>query len=163
MMFILDEISKLLMIQLIERWNWAGQLHLGCIFYSMKSKKTKLISQVKLSIYTIAAQQPWNACKSWWSQLYLIFRIFSGYNQCSQKVFTLTKRPINVAGVTVLLSLTVFMNIVSELMPITSDAVPLIGNTTPLSKHNANVCVYWQEHISTLSREWWPALLCSLS
>ena len=30
-------------------------------------------------------------------------------------------------GVTVLLSLTVFMNIVSELMPITSDAVPLIG------------------------------------
>lgn len=27
-----------------------------------------------------------------------------------------------------LLSLTVFMNIVSELMPITSDAVPLIGN-----------------------------------
>jgi len=30
-------------------------------------------------------------------------------------------------GVTVMLSLTVFMNIVSELMPITSDAVPLIG------------------------------------
>ena len=28
-----------------------------------------------------------------------------------------------------LLSLTVFMNIVSELMPITSDAVPLIGNS----------------------------------
>ena len=35
---------------------------------------------------------------------------------------------IIVAGVTVMLSLTVFMNIVSELMPITSDAVPLIGN-----------------------------------
>ena len=35
---------------------------------------------------------------------------------------------ITVAGVTVMLSLTVFMNIVSELMPITSDAVPLIGN-----------------------------------
>ena len=30
-------------------------------------------------------------------------------------------------GVTVMLSLTVFMNIVSELMPITSDAVPLVG------------------------------------
>ena len=28
-----------------------------------------------------------------------------------------------------MLSLTVFMNIVSELMPITSDAVPLIGNS----------------------------------
>ena len=32
-----------------------------------------------------------------------------------------------ISGVTVMLSLTVFMNIVSELMPITSDAVPLIG------------------------------------
>ena len=32
------------------------------------------------------------------------------------------------SGVTVMLSLTVFMNIVSELMPITSDAVPLIGD-----------------------------------
>ena len=39
------------------------------------------------------------------------------------------------AGVTVLLSLTVFMNIVSELMPITSDAVPLIGKQTPPGKH----------------------------
>ena len=38
-----------------------------------------------------------------------------------------------VAGVTVMLSLTVFMNIVSELMPITSDAVPLIGNTVQYS------------------------------
>ena len=35
--------------------------------------------------------------------------------------------PPSISGVTVLLSLTVFMNIVSELMPITSDAVPLIG------------------------------------
>ena len=34
-----------------------------------------------------------------------------------------------------LLSLTVFMNIVSELMPITSDAVPLIGKQTPPGKH----------------------------
>ena len=44
-------------------------------------------------------------------------------------------RMSNVVGVTVLLSLTVFMNIVSELMPITSDAVPLIGNMMQ-SKHD---------------------------
>ena len=31
-----------------------------------------------------------------------------------------------------MLSLTVFMNIVSELMPITSDAVPLVGRLTYL-------------------------------
>ena len=37
----------------------------------------------------------------------------------------------NISGVTVMLSLTVFMNIVSELMPITSDAVPLVGRSTP--------------------------------
>jgi len=36
------------------------------------------------------------------------------------------------ADVTVLLSLTVFMNLVSEIMPTTSDAVPLIGRR----KHN---------------------------
>lgn len=33
------------------------------------------------------------------------------------------------AGVTILLSLTVFLNLVAESMPTTSDAVPLIGNT----------------------------------
>ena len=36
------------------------------------------------------------------------------------------------SGVTVMLSLTVFMNIVSELMPITSDAVPLIGDLSTI-------------------------------
>lgn len=32
-------------------------------------------------------------------------------------------------GVTILLSLTVFLNLVAESMPTTSDAVPLIGTT----------------------------------
>lgn len=32
-----------------------------------------------------------------------------------------------IAGVTILLSLTVFLNLVAESMPTTSDAVPLIG------------------------------------
>ena len=42
---------------------------------------------------------------------------------------------------TVLLSLTVFMNIVSELMPITSDAVPLIGEWRPsLLSSGGTVC-----------------------
>lgn len=31
-------------------------------------------------------------------------------------------------GVTILLSLTVFLNMVAETMPATSDAVPLLGN-----------------------------------
>jgi len=35
-----------------------------------------------------------------------------------------------VAGVTILLSLTVFLNLVAESMPTTSDAVPLIGTHT---------------------------------
>ena len=42
-------------------------------------------------------------------------------------VFEINQIFFQIAGVTVMLSLTVFMNIVSELMPITSDAVPLIG------------------------------------
>jgi nicotinic acetylcholine receptor alpha-7 len=37
---------------------------------------------------------------------------------------------IYISGVTILLSLTVFMNMVSEIMPNTSDAVPLIGNSS---------------------------------
>lgn len=37
---------------------------------------------------------------------------------------------------TVLLSLTVFMNLVSAIMPTTSDAVPLIGNTRQQTKTN---------------------------
>ena len=43
-------------------------------------------------------------------------------------------------GVTILLSLTVFMNMVSEIMPRTSDAVPLIGITYwPAQPSLANV------------------------
>ena len=47
-------------------------------------------------------------------------------NSCKSKRMN-DKKTIFISGVTVMLSLTVFMNIVSELMPITSDAVPLIG------------------------------------
>ena len=36
---------------------------------------------------------------------------------------------ILVSGVTILLSLTVFMNMVQNIMPNTSDAVPLIGQS----------------------------------
>lgn len=36
------------------------------------------------------------------------------------------------AGITVLLSLTVFMLLVAEIMPATSDSVPLIGELPPL-------------------------------
>lgn len=43
--------------------------------------------------------------------------------------------PVPFAGVTILLSLTVFLNLVAESMPTTSDAVPLIG-TTPNNKKN---------------------------
>ena len=47
----------------------------------------------------------------------ILLKIFSG-ETCFCLLFT---------DVTVLLSLTVFMNLVSEIMPTTSDAVPLIG------------------------------------
>ena len=60
-----------------------------------------------------------------------------------------------VAGVTVLLSLTVFMNIVSELMPITSDAVPLIGEWSGQPAEQWLDCL--QEHTSISYRGWWPA------
>ena len=45
-----------------------------------------------------------------------------------------------VAGVTILLSLTVFLNLVAESMPTTSDAVPLIG--TYYHHHATNAIVY---------------------
>ena len=43
------------------------------------------------------------------------------------KLFSIFTFVCQFADVTVLLSLTVFMNLVSEIMPTTSDAVPLIG------------------------------------
>lgn len=39
------------------------------------------------------------------------------------------KESVSPAGITVLLSLTVFMLLVAEIMPATSDSVPLIGKT----------------------------------
>lgn len=39
-----------------------------------------------------------------------------------------------VKGVTILLSLTVFLNMVAETMPATSDAVPLLGNARPTDR-----------------------------
>jgi len=47
------------------------------------------------------------------------------------------KSEIFIAGVTILLSLTVFLNLVAEKMPSTSDAVPLIGRTCcfPAGRH----------------------------
>lgn len=42
-------------------------------------------------------------------------------------------------GVTILLSLTVFLNLVAESMPTTSDAVPLIGIVECKSFHQKSV------------------------
>lgn len=41
--------------------------------------------------------------------------------------FAFVYKWITITGVTILLSLTVFLNLVAESMPTTSDAVPLIG------------------------------------
>lgn len=64
-------------------------------------------------------------------------------------------------GVTILLSLTVFLNMVAETMPATSDAVPLLGNHICLQVCRLSVfrlhtsCVFsWvKEFASMLSRE----------
>ncbi len=45
------------------------------------------------------------------------------------------------ADVTVLLSLTVFMNLVSEIMPTTSDAVPLIGRPVATKKQTKKATI----------------------
>jgi Neurotransmitter-gated ion-channel transmembrane region len=55
-------------------------------------------------------------------------------------LFFLIKKPTNrtkqysFSGVTILLSLTVFLNLVAESMPTTSDAVPLIGTLHTIAK-----------------------------
>lgn len=46
-----------------------------------------------------------------------------------------------IAGVTILLSLTVFLNLVAESMPTTSDAVPLIGTYAYHHDSYASVCL----------------------
>ena len=48
--------------------------------------------------------------------------LYASEFQCSE-----LRLKMHPTGVTILLSLTVFMNMVSEIMPRTSDAVPLIG------------------------------------
>lgn len=42
---------------------------------------------------------------------------------------------VSLSGITVLLSLTVFMLLVAEIMPATSDSVPLIGKLTTAFIH----------------------------
>lgn len=53
------------------------------------------------------------------------------------------KNKLVVTGVTILLSLTVFLNLVAETLPQVSDAIPLLGTTNnPIPpKININPCV----------------------
>lgn len=47
-----------------------------------------------------------------------------------------------VSGVTILLSLTVFLNLVAETLPQVSDAIPLLGTTEFLQRgKNKHLCV----------------------
>lgn len=46
-----------------------------------------------------------------------------------------------ISGVTILLSLTVFLNMVAETMPATSDAVPLLGKYFILWSENVSFCL----------------------
>lgn len=60
--------------------------------------------------------------------IYFYFYFLSIYHNRHVNINVLIK------GVTILLSLTVFLNMVAETMPATSDAVPLLGNARP-TKH----------------------------
>ena len=62
-------------------------------------------------------------------------------------------RIIYLADVTVLLSLTVFMNLVSAIMPTTSDAVPLIGNHCVMHSLLASVFLS-QAFFLRLGKKW---------
>lgn len=60
------------------------------------------------------------------SFLFLLFR--------NRRVVNVTITFFLIKGVTILLSLTVFLNMVAETMPATSDAVPLLGNARPTER-----------------------------
>ena len=45
----------------------------------------------------------------------------------------------NLSGVTILLSLTVFSQVVTDTMPRTSDAMPLLGNNYPKTVSTKNI------------------------
>jgi len=61
-----------------------------------------------------------------------------------------------VSGVTILLSLTVFLNLVAETLPQVSDAIPLLGTTEFLHRANVRVnrCIRCSAHNSFKYREW---------
>lgn len=50
---------------------------------------------------------------------------------------------VSVSGITVLLSLTVFMLLVAEIMPATSDSVPLIGKQASCSSKDLGLDSAW--------------------
>jgi hypothetical protein len=53
---------------------------------------------------------------------------FQPFRKPLDRLLSFCKCFVPVSGVTILLSLTVFSQIVAETMPATSDAVPLLGN-----------------------------------
>ena len=75
-----------------------------------------------------------HSCLSFSFKIYIVFGFqYLGHFGCSSGcTFSLI---LPLADVTVLLSLTVFMNLVSAIMPTTSDAVPLIGKRAMTSVH----------------------------
>lgn len=63
----------------------------------------------------------------------------------SQSITDVLARDAVIVGVTILLSLTVFLQLVAETMPPTSDAVPLIGvsQSQSLSCRHVHLKFYW--------------------
>ena len=54
---------------------------------------------------------------------------------------------VSFSGVTILLSLTVFMSMVSEIMPNTSDAVPLIGNPKVNEQNSTLYHIFYYKYL----------------
>ena len=110
--------------------------------YDPKAIEMKMIWNSKIQLLTLFYYQGCNPVISnneflYEDYLQILSSIWLSVSRlfgcCSGCTFCLI---LPLADVTVLLSLTVFMNLVSAIMPTTSDAVPLIGKRAMTSVHH---------------------------
>ena len=151
-----QNIYHILVSLFIMRW---GEIFdaFNFIFYEENKTRLKIII-VELCRQDASRMGSFIKNSSWWNT-FLLRSTWRNIISISWKIKC--KSHIHSSpGVTVMLSLTVFMNIVSELMPITSDAVPLIGQKQSFEMSPQKIL--FQGLTSTSSWAWWRAACCWL-
>lgn len=148
----------------VKKWMWPmieGRGRQHSTYYRVVRLHRLFLAHDFFDTIIISQQQYWRYLEDYTENPSIPSMASLASSPCAQSVSPMARFLPFVAGVTILLSLTVFSQVVAETMPATSDAVPLLGKKHTRPRNSRFVLSHQCRLVtSVLSRDKTTKLLC---